>query len=578
MRYLRMACTLLALALLTACGGSGGSDPGPSLAATPNPLTVDTDSSNDYAVGQVRLSINGTIPPQGIWLGWGFTQDAVGMVTQASSDASGITLDIGFKPASSLALGTHADTIEVVASTDAAGTQQIQNSPLTISVICNVLLPPPQFATLNPVSAFAGGPGFTLTIKGSGFPANAQVRWSGTPLPTTFVSATCLQAAVPANAIASAGSATVTVAAPGMVTSKPVQFPIGAAQARFLEIPASDLAWDAVHQILYASVPNYVSSESHGNENIPYANSIVAIDPATGQVLASVSTGGGAFPPFSGATTLAVSDDGSYLYAFIQPYVIGGSGSVQRYQLPALSLDGSFSIPLGSGYWPMELQVAPGAPHTLALSRGYNGCAAGVLVFDDNVQRGPAALEPQAAEGWFFQSIRWSADASTLYVVLGDGSVGTGCAFLALDVPPTGPVLQAEVALPAQSGGFDLHWASATGPLYLGSGGVLDPATGQTIGHCGSASSMMALDPGLGIGFYYGTSAASSGDAYSPLIRAFDLSTFAALGSTAIPMVIIPDTPVYQPSQMLRCGPATLVLGGRSSPICVVTGPFAQGR
>jgi hypothetical protein len=65
----------------------------------------------------------------------------------------------------------------------------------------------------------AGGPGFTLSIAGSGFDGEAVAQWSGTPLTTTFVSAEQLTAAVPADLIANAGTPPVTVVADGTTSN-----------------------------------------------------------------------------------------------------------------------------------------------------------------------------------------------------------------------------------------------------------------------------------------------------------------------------------------------------------------------
>ncbi len=68
---------------------------------------------------------------------------------------------------------------------------------------------------LVPAAALPGGAGFTLTVNGTGFASGAQVRWNGTALATTFVSASQLTASVPASKIATAGTATITVTNPG---------------------------------------------------------------------------------------------------------------------------------------------------------------------------------------------------------------------------------------------------------------------------------------------------------------------------------------------------------------------------
>jgi hypothetical protein len=81
-------------------------------------------------------------------------------------------------------------------------------------------------STLVPVAAVAGGPAFVLTVNGTNFNANGPiVRWNGGDLPTTFVSATQLNANVPANLIAQVGTASVTVLSNDSL-SAPYFFPI----------------------------------------------------------------------------------------------------------------------------------------------------------------------------------------------------------------------------------------------------------------------------------------------------------------------------------------------------------------
>lgn len=71
--------------------------------------------------------------------------------------------------------------------------------------------PAPILKSLSPASINAGGPAFTLIVKGSNFASGAAVDWNGSPLATTYVSASELKAAVPASLIANPGKASVTV-------------------------------------------------------------------------------------------------------------------------------------------------------------------------------------------------------------------------------------------------------------------------------------------------------------------------------------------------------------------------------
>jgi hypothetical protein len=75
----------------------------------------------------------------------------------------------------------------------------------------------PTIAALDPSSATAGSAAFTLTVNGTNFGSKAVVNWNGAAQMsnTTFVSASQLTVAVPASAIATAGTVTVTVTNPG---------------------------------------------------------------------------------------------------------------------------------------------------------------------------------------------------------------------------------------------------------------------------------------------------------------------------------------------------------------------------
>jgi hypothetical protein len=89
--------------------------------------------------------------------------------------------------------------------------------------------PVPSVTILDPASATAGGPAFTLTVQGSNFKSGVStVRWNGSSRSTTFISSTQLQASILASDIASAGSASVTVynSPPGGGTSNALSFAI----------------------------------------------------------------------------------------------------------------------------------------------------------------------------------------------------------------------------------------------------------------------------------------------------------------------------------------------------------------
>jgi hypothetical protein len=100
---------------------------------------------------------------------------------------------------------------------------------------------------LVPTAVSPGGPGFTLTVNGTGFVSTSTIDWNGTPLTTTFVSSSQLTATVPASNIATASTASITVSSPspGGGTSNVVFFPVSAPTTlQFTEVP--DAAFDIV--------------------------------------------------------------------------------------------------------------------------------------------------------------------------------------------------------------------------------------------------------------------------------------------------------------------------------------------
>lgn len=74
---------------------------------------------------------------------------------------------------------------------------------------------------LVPDAVVPGGPGFTLTVNGTGFVADSVVKWNGRAQTTVFVSGSQLTAQITAADIANPGTASITIAdpAPGGVVS-----------------------------------------------------------------------------------------------------------------------------------------------------------------------------------------------------------------------------------------------------------------------------------------------------------------------------------------------------------------------
>ncbi|MEP7342740.1 MAG: IPT/TIG domain-containing protein [Acidobacteriota bacterium] len=203
-------------------------------------VTATIPASDLFTSGTVTVTVVNPTPGGGTSGGLTFTINnptpAITSLNPSAATAGGaaFTLTIngsGFVPTSSARWNGVARTTTVVSATQltaaipasdiaTAGTASVVvnnpalgggSSPAATFTINN---PAPAITTLIPNSATAGGAGFTLTINGSGFVPTSTVWWNGGARTTTFVSATQLTVAVPANDIATAGTASVVVMNP----------------------------------------------------------------------------------------------------------------------------------------------------------------------------------------------------------------------------------------------------------------------------------------------------------------------------------------------------------------------------
>ena len=78
---------------------------------------------------------------------------------------------------------------------------------------------PLQIDSLNPPMMLVGSSDFQLTVSGVGFATSAVIRWNGSPLTTTVISAREATAVVPANLVAATGTANITVLSNGVTSN-----------------------------------------------------------------------------------------------------------------------------------------------------------------------------------------------------------------------------------------------------------------------------------------------------------------------------------------------------------------------
>jgi RHS repeat-associated protein len=202
----------MAAALASGCSGSGsngGSNPMPQA----NSLSPNSATAGGAAF---TLTVTGAGFVSSTTVQWNGSSRATTFVSSTQLTAS--------IPASDIAAQ---GTAQVTVSSPAPGGGVSSALTFTINQANN---PAPTLNTISPNTAAAGGVAFTLTVNGTNFVSASVVRWNGTNLTTTFVSAIQLTAQVPANLIGATGTAQVTVfnPAPGGGTSSGQTFTISA--------------------------------------------------------------------------------------------------------------------------------------------------------------------------------------------------------------------------------------------------------------------------------------------------------------------------------------------------------------
>jgi hypothetical protein len=309
------------------------------------------------------------------------------------------------------------------------------------------------------------------------------------------------------------------------VTSNSVNFTVDPLPAGDLIVNqvANDVVWDPQHKLIYASVPSSAAQN---------ANSVVAIDPATGLITKSVFAG-------SEPDLLAISDDGQFLYVGLD-----GSSNVQRFILPAMTPDIQVTLG-GSTFYGLNtaiaLDVAPATPHTWMVSVGDPGTSPeaipGITVFDDATPRpetaGRYTSHPNAGDLLLGTAV-WGKDTTVIY---GANNESTGFDFYALPVTSVGIDGSTIVDYPGAAGGFGgrIHFDRTTGYIYADNGPVLNPSNGKQVGTF-STSGVMIPDGSIGKAFFtpplYGSNVPNG------TITSFDINQFTPINSIVFPNVV----------------------------------------
>ena len=271
-------------------------------------------------------------------------------------------------------------------------------------------------------------------------------------------------------------------------------------------LATNDLVYDPLDGMIYASVPGTAGD---------LGNTLTEINPATGRVVASFFVG-------SEPTKLAVSDDGQYIYVGLN-----GSASVARFNVPNHYVDLSFSLGTGS-FGPMfaeDIQVAPGNPHEVAISREFMGVSprhAGVAIYVDGVQLPVTTPGFQGSN-----SIAFGATADRLY---GYNNETTEFGFRRMNVDPNSGVTIQDVTGGLISG-FNVTIKYDAGLIYSTNGQVINPEPDsgppQVVGSYAGVGFASAVLPDSATGRTYFVS--------GNRLLVYDQSTFDLIESFTLP-------------------------------------------
>ncbi|MGI8656754.1 MAG: Calx-beta domain-containing protein [Pyrinomonadaceae bacterium] len=274
---------------------------------------------------------------------------------------------------------------------------------------------------------------------------------------------------------------------------------------RQITLPTNDLVYDKNTGKIYASVPSAAGAGG---------NSITPVDPATGTVGASVLIG-------SEPTKLALSDNGQYLYAFLD-----GASAIRRLdvatQTPGLQFGLGQQDPFHGNYSVTDIAVAPGSPDVVAVARSYRGTSppeAGVAIFDNGVQRSKTG--PGHSDGSDF--LAFSASASKLY---GGGYYG-GLRTMTIDSSGV-----AATSMTSFTTGARIKFDN--GLVYSATGQVINPDSGTILGtFSGVTSNNFVTDSSVGRAYYLlGNQFGGSNSTLT--LKAFDVNTFLPVGALTI--------------------------------------------
>ncbi|WP_042724213.1 M36 family metallopeptidase [Chthoniobacter flavus] len=268
-----------------------------------------------------------------------------------------------------------------------------------------------------------------------------------------------------------------------------------------VSLASNDLVYDPGTSRIYVSVP---STDTSGR-----ANTITPLDPVT-------QAFGTPIPVGTNPSKLAVSDDNQFLFVGLR-----GASTVSRIALASQSINLQINLgsASGSSLYAEDIQVVPGNPHAIVVSRDTGSSNYGVAIFDDAVQR------TTTVDGYYIaSSIAFGSSPNTVYGANGDDS---GFEFRRFTISSSGIVQQDSLSDAFQQYGTKLR---ASGNLLFGSDGtVIDPVNRNLVARLPVYGPVQADVPN-GRAYYL----ANGSDSTHLVLHVFNTTTFAEIGSLTI--------------------------------------------
>jgi len=518
-----MVLALVGLAALSGCGG-GSSSPAPTITASPASVTVSASVVGSAPTAAVSVSFANA--PSGVFFSASdFTTSGIAGISTPTYTATQGSFTITFHTPDTLKPATYTDTVTLLLCSDAQCKVVLKSSPLPVSYTVT--------AATGPSAPQVALDSTTLTYS-----ALYMDQWAGTVTPdpsaftfTNFPAAPVVQVSAPTTGVVSSATFVMTDATHGGLALV-LQPASGLAQGTYSTVInvtvcldqacvnpvgspfAVTLQYVVTNRFTVAGANGYTIAAyplmttafaANSQQNLIYAlvgegsntASVQEIDATTG--LSALAP----LPVTSWARTLALSDDGQYLYT-------NGESSVEQIQASTLTV--SLTIPTPTG--PSAIAVEPGQSQTIAVA------TENVLQIYDS-----AVARPNSAGGGVF-ALTWTGTPAVLA-----GLFATTTNFCAFPVNASGV---SEPVLPCVGPHDQYSLIFANGFGYADGGTVVNQTTMTlvtTLSAPNATITVVVPDATLGKAFAT-TSLMGSGGCY---IESFNLTSNAPIASAWLP-------------------------------------------